>query len=71
MNGRVMRDFAEASRRDWLQQLSRRTLRWPARPSRWQDDYQPARAAAADPLRARLMEFRLADGRWIVGVRDE
>lgn len=66
-----MRDFAEASRRDRLKQLSRRPLRWPARPSLWQDDYQPARDAAADPLRARLIEFHLADGRWIVGVRDE
>ena len=66
-----MRDFAEASQRDWLRQLSRRTLRWPARPCRWQGDYQPARDAAADPLRARLIEFHLADGRWIVGMMDE
>ena len=66
-----MRDFAEASRRNWLKQLSRRSLRWPARPSRWQVDYQPERDAEADPLRERLIEFHLADGRWIVGVREE
>lgn len=66
-----MRDFAEASRRDWLKQLSRWPIRLPVRRSLRLDDYQPARDAAADPLRARLMEFHLADGRWIVGVRDE
>jgi hypothetical protein len=66
-----MRDFAEASRRDWVKHLNRRTLRWPARPSRWQVDYQPERDAEADPLRARLIEFHLADGRWIVGMMDE
>ncbi|MFM8443368.1 MAG: hypothetical protein ACKN9W_08505 [Methylococcus sp.] len=66
-----MRDFAETTRRDWLQQLSRRPLKLPARTFRWQDDTPPTRDATADPLRARLMEFRLADGRWIVGVREE